>query len=1195
VAAGGASLAEDVGGVVDAAEPGASASVGVTVSPGCEAPAGVGSAADAAGSVQDPAWQVLADAVDGYAIFEVDRAGLIRSWNRGAEHLFGFTAREVLERPLALLRPPAEAQRSDEASVFVRRDGSQFRALATLRPLGSHAAQHDSTLYIVRELEPAAEDLRRSEERFRLLVEGVSDYAVYMLDPSGRVTTWNSGAERIKGYSASEIIGQSFQLFFTPEDAAAGRPAQELSIAAESGRFEEEAYRVRKDGTRFWANVVVRPLRDSAGRLAGFAKVTRDLTARRAAEETERQLLREQAARVAAEEAEALLKEERERYRDLNQRLQAILEGIADGITVRDARGRIQFANTAAARQCGFVSVEELLQARPEDIRARFEMLDSDGRPLKAEQLPGYKVERGAESATIKMRVRSRATGAEWWSLLRAYGVPGPHGTPELVINVWHDVTREQRREEAEKYLAQATAVLYSSLDPSTTLGTTASLLVPGLADWCAISLCEGDELKNVAVAHVDSEKVGLARDYQERYPTPRHAPSGSWRVIDTGESELHSEIADELLVRGAQDEQHLIFLRSLGMKSAMIVPIRVRERVFGTMSLISAESGRRYDERDLAVAEELGRRVGVALENADLYAAEKKTREQLELIARAGEFFAEATAYDQVLESVVQVVLPSLADFAFFDVVEGDSVRRIAAAYADAEIDTMLKGTRWARSERTDKNLCALSSGEAGFHPTIDRAFREDIALGPEHLEVLEKLGLCSMITVPVRAHGELVGALTICYGRSGRHYSQADLRLVEELARRAGIAIAQARLYETAQANAKAAALAAERAETAGRIKDEFLATVSHELRTPLNAIFGWASLLRTRATDAQVKNAVEVIYRNARAQAKIIDDILDMSRIITGKLRLELRSTDLELVAGEALEVVRPSAQAKGITLELSSDCKSCQLVADPDRLQQVVWNLLSNAVKFTEAGGSVKLRLARDESGLILSVSDTGAGIDPEFLPYVFDRFKQADSSTTRRVGGLGLGLAIVRHIVELHGGRVQAESAGVGQGATFSIHLPASATQPVLESPTSSLQSPREPEEGGRRVMLHGLRILVIDDDPDARELIATLLGSSGAEVLVAASSHRALETLEVVPVDLMISDLGMPDVDGFELMRRARALGHDVPAIALSAYTRREDKEKALGAGFNDHLNKPVNPLDLVDAVARLSRARSAD
>jgi signal transduction histidine kinase/ActR/RegA family two-component response regulator len=375
---------------------------------------------------------------------------------------------------------------------------------------------------------------------------------------------------------------------------------------------------------------------------------------------------------------------------------------------------------------------------------------------------------------------------------------------------------------------------------------------------------------------------------------------------------------------------------------------------------------------------------------------------------------------------------------------------------------------------------------------------------------------------------------------------------------------------------------------AERASRTKDEFLSVLSHELRTPLTPILAWARMLqRTPLPPDVTTRGLQAIERGARSQAQLVDDLLDVSRIISGKLRLEVRPVELTSVIESAAESVRPAAEAKGIALEADLDAHAGPVAGDPERLQQVVWNLLSNAVKFTPEGGHVGITLTRDGGQVVVTVRDDGKGINAEFLPFLFERFRQADSSSTRAHGGLGLGLAIVRHLVELHGGAVRAESAGEGRGARFVVTLPALASLPEAALAVDEEREPLEPPA------LDGLRVLVVDDEPDGRELVTTLLESSGAQVQTAASVSEALAVLERSPVDLLVSDIGMPEEDGYALIRavRARERGNtNLPAVALTAYAREEERTKALEAGFQVHVAKPFDPPELLSRIADLAR-----
>jgi signal transduction histidine kinase len=385
---------------------------------------------------------------------------------------------------------------------------------------------------------------------------------------------------------------------------------------------------------------------------------------------------------------------------------------------------------------------------------------------------------------------------------------------------------------------------------------------------------------------------------------------------------------------------------------------------------------------------------------------------------------------------------------------------------------------------------------------------------------------------------------------------------------------------------------------AEAANRAKDEFLAMVSHELRTPLSAMLGWSRMLTTGKLDpVSTSRGIEAIERNARAQTKLIGDLLDISRITTGKLQLNTRPLKLDSVIAETVDAMKPTAQAKQISLQVNLDSDASLISGDPDRLQQIIWNLLSNAIKFTPTGGSVEINLERVGAYAQIAVADTGQGISAEFLPYVFERFRQADTSTTRKFGGLGLGLSIARHLVELHGGVIQVESAGDGQGATFTVMFP------VLTEyeETSEDSNPVEQSQNDTvtdQPSLKGLRVLVVDDDADSRAVISEMLLQFGAEVLTAASADDALQALELWSPDVLLSDIEMPNEDGYSLLRKVRSRegrsGGLIPAAALTAYGRSKDRVRALKAGYQIYLPKPVDPHELAMVVASLAKNSSS-
>jgi signal transduction histidine kinase/ActR/RegA family two-component response regulator len=452
------------------------------------------------------------------------------------------------------------------------------------------------------------------------------------------------------------------------------------------------------------------------------------------------------------------------------------------------------------------------------------------------------------------------------------------------------------------------------------------------------------------------------------------------------------------------------------------------------------------------------------------------------------------------------------------------------------------------------------------------------------DHLAAVRALGLTSYMSVPLIAHGRTLGALSFATAESGRRYTDEDLRFAADVAYRAALAVDNARAYE--QANA------------ASRAKDEFLATLSHELRTPLNAVLGWMRMLRAGGVRPErVAHALEVVERNASAQLRLVEDLLDLSRIITGKFRLEVQPVDLPAVIDAAVESVQPAATAKDIRVHVLIAPEAAPVQGDPARLQQAVWNLLSNAIKFTPRGGRVQLAVRPGDSHVEIDVADTGAGIRRDVLPFVFDRFRQGDSGPSRGYAGLGLGLAIVRHIVELHGGTVSADSEGEGRGATFRITLPL--TVPRTGVPPEVAAEAAAPREDLHvAVRLDGCRVLVVEDDGDARELVAELLAARGAEVTAVGSAAEALATIDDAAFDVIVSDLEMPGQDGFAFIRalrlRAPDRGGAIPAVALTAYARPQDRARSLVAGFQMHLAKPVDADELIATVASVGgRART--
>ncbi|HEY9691437.1 MAG TPA: PAS domain S-box protein [Oculatellaceae cyanobacterium] len=559
------------------------------------------------------------------------------------------------------------------------------------------------------------------------------------------------------------------------------------------------------------------------------------------------------------------------------------------------------------------------------------------------------------------------------------------------------------------------------------------------------------------------------------------------------------------------------------------------------------------------------------------------QAQERQQFLSQASTVLTETIDYKTTLVNIARLAVPFLADYCFFDILNiNHTIERVGWHHRDPALVAWFEQLQHYVPHSDDENhpiTKVIFTGNANFVPDVTQAWMQAAATSADHLQFMQGCQLRSLITVPLIAHGRRHGALTVCLtADSNRQYNAADLALAEELGHRAALALDNARLYQQAQ--------------SANQMKDEFLAVLSHELRSPLNPILGWLQMLRRGSLDAaKTAKALEIIERNAKLQAQLVEDLLDVSRILRGKLHLNLGPVNLATIIQAAIETVNLAAQAKSIEINTTLDSPIPVILGDAARLQQVLWNLLSNAVKFAPERKRVEVRCCQLDSQAQITVSDTGVGIPHSFLPYVFDYFRQADEATTRRFGGLGLGLALVRQIVEAHGGTVWAESPGEGQGAIFTVRLP------LIPAQTNKGQD-SQIKEGA--FDLQGTQILVVDNEPDALEFVAFVLEQAGANVITATSADEALALFIQSPPDVLVSDIGMPNTDGYMLMQQVRlfeekqreslSLNHrrQVSAIALTAYAGDIYSQQAMAAGFQRHLAKPVDPLVLVKTIAAL-------
>jgi len=645
------------------------------------------------------------------------------------------------------------------------------------------------------------------------------------------------------------------------------------------------------------------------------------------------------------------------------------------------AYGYLAECNEAMARMYGFSSPEEIVGARLGDLLVREN--PENTAYLRAFIESGYRLV-GAESREVdreghaKYFVNNLIGVIENDHILRAWGTQ-------------RDITEQHRILQRLEFLADVTALLGSSLDYDLTLRAVAEAAVPRFADWCIISvLTEKGEIERVAVKHANPRSIELFLEMERHFPLPPDLPVGPPHTIRTGATQSF-EVDDAILSAVAPSAEQRGLMRALGFRCGIIVPLAAHGRTLGAVSFANAESNRRFTEEDVRFAEDLGKRAGLAIENAGLY----------------------------------------------------------------------------------------------------------------------------------------------------------------REL-------------------------------ERANRAKDEFLAMLSHELRTPMTATLGWASMMQTGGLPEEgVRTAIDAIASSTRAQARLIDDLLDVSRIVAGKLRLTLQRFALREAINAAVETVRSAADAKQILLQVDLHDAAIHLNGDPARLQQVFWNLLSNAVKFSPRFGRVDVALTRIHDAARVVVRDGGEGIDPELLPFIFDRFRQGDTGMTRRFGGLGLGLSIARNLVELHGGTLSARSEGTGKGAEFTVTLPLSAEQRE-GAPVVQRDLPPPP--------LAGLKLLVVDDDESTRRMLQVALGQFGADVTAASSAGEAFEKLARGKFDVIVSDIGMPGEDGCSLMRRIRASDNPIGAIALTAYANDGERDRALTSGFQSWLTKPIDPALLAEEVRRIAR-----
>jgi signal transduction histidine kinase/CHASE3 domain sensor protein/ActR/RegA family two-component response regulator len=825
--------------------------------------------------------------------------------------------------------------------------------------------------------------------------------------------------------------------------------------------------------------------------------------------------------------------------------------------------------NDALAQMYGFSRAEEIIGARLGDLLVRSNPKNIEYLLLFIESgyrlTDGESVERDREG---KFRYFSNSlTGViENGLLLRAWGTQ-------------RDISQRKQAEESLSGLVQASVELLSSPHLDVVLPNVLQLSQRLIAaDAYAIWRLSTEESR---------WSVMLSSGLSESF-TKQAIP------VDDTTVELDAEpIVLEDLHRSTLAAARKELYINEGLHAMLVVPLNINGKTSGTVTFYYRET-HRFAENDIRIAMAFASIAAAAIGTAELYEEQTRLRSSAEAGERRAAFMAQAAAvlassldYQKTLSAVARLAVPEMADWCTVDVLTSSGqLKRLAAAHIDpskVQFAAELIRKYPPNPNAQQGSFKVARSGHAELYPEFTDELLATFASDDEHLRILREIGFSSAMIVPLKVHGKSLGVISMISAESGQHYTEADLAFAEVLAGRAATAIDNAILFQEAQ--------------EANRVKDEFLATLSHELRTPMTAIIGWTHLLRSGALQhGEEGKALETIERNARAQNQIIEEILDVSRIVTGKIRLNPEATDLAPIIVSAVDSVQPAVEAKGISVELQKETTESTISADADRMHQVLWNLLSNAIKFTPRNGRIVVRLSRrDDAKLELSIADTGEGISSEFLPYVFDRFRQADGSTTRHHGGLGVGLSIARYLVELHGGTIRAESPGPGRGSTFTISLPLLVNRDKGEGSSRDSDDPEEKPEP--QDSLQQVRILIVDDDFDASELFQKALTRCGAEVRTASSVAEAMTLLESWKAEMILSDIGMPNEDGFALIEKLRSLppeeGGCIPAATITAYTREEDQQRAIAAGFDMHISKPLSVAELLSSVRALWTMRN--
>lgn len=1239
----------------------------------------------------------------------------------------------------------------------------------------------------------------RQANELRLLIDATNDYAIFMLDPDGRVMTWNSGAERLKGYTADEIIGQHFSRFYPKEVIESGWPAHELKVARADGRFEDEGWRIRKDGSTFWANVVITGLRDEAGHFRGFSKITRDLTERKRSEDNARRFAEEAAARRVAEQSAGVIQQQRER-------LHVTLESIGDAVISTDVEGHVTFLNPVAETLTGWKSedavgrpLDDVFHIINEHTRQPVEnpalralkdgivvglanhtmLIAKDGteRPIADSAAPIRDAKNNVFGSVLVFRDVTQQSRAEqhrnarlaatqilntsssvddasesvlktmcesfgwdvgfYWSLneerdalvcrqswgrpdvavdefkqtscnrqfTKAEGLPGriwATGKPAWILDIAQDdnfprlasalrydlhsaigcpivlanetlgviefFTKRIRaadadlletmttiagnfgqfieRNIAQERLRQSEKELAEFFENASVglhwVGPDGTILRANRAELELLGYPPDEYIgHNIAEFHVDEDVICdilrrlTAKEELHGYEARMRCKDGTVKhvsinsnVLWTDDEFIHTrcftrDITERKEAEAALRDSDAQF-RQLADSMPQIVwtadpggnidylnrrwteftgfPDTVGNE--GWASILHPEDAgpaadrwaaclnngnafemevrlldrRRHNYRwhlirTVAVHDECGKVVRWFGTSTDIQ-EQKRAEESARYLAEASAALAGVVDFESTLQKVAKLAVPYFADWSAVDVADNGGLRRLAVAHRDpAKIELAHE------LERQYPSDLQAESGIGGVLRTKKPEMVSEItdemlvqgAKDERHLQLIRSLGLKSYICVPLILSDKAFGALTFATAESGRTYSDEDLALAVDLANRSAVAVENTQLYEALRES--------------DRRKDEFLATLAHELRNPLAPIRNSLQILKLRRADEDtVERSLDMMERQLHHLVRLVDDLLDVSRVVRGKIDLRKEKVELATIIARAVETIQPLIDANNHHLTVHSPSDSVLLNADPVRLSQVVANLLANAAKYTEPGGNILIDAERDGESAVLRVRDDGIGIDKNLLAHIFDLFVQADHTSTRSQGGLGIGLTLVKNLVELHHGTVQARSEGLGKGSEFVVRLPIARGANNEGDGRERLAPAHGPTPGT------GFRLLVVDDNHDAANSLAMLLTLKGHEVAAAYSGSAALELVKNYEPDLVFLDIGMPGMDGCEVARRLREDVRErrLILVALTGWGQEEDRKRTTEAGFDYHLVKPPDATALEAVLANL-------